>query len=97
MVIRLEPRELADGELRLRPWRAEDVPAIAEACRDPEIARWTRVPDDYTEQDARDFVAASAERRGRGGREGVLRDYVQLKGRRRDCVMFSLLPRDLEG
>jgi RimJ/RimL family protein N-acetyltransferase len=41
----------------LRPWRESDIPAIVEACRDPEIARWTAVPSPYTEEHARDFVA----------------------------------------
>jgi RimJ/RimL family protein N-acetyltransferase len=29
------------------------------------------------------------------GREGLLRSYVEIKGRRLDAVMFSLLPKDL--
>jgi RimJ/RimL family protein N-acetyltransferase len=28
-------------------------------------------------------------------REATLRSYIELKGRRRDAVMFSLLPDDL--
>jgi RimJ/RimL family protein N-acetyltransferase len=28
-------------------------------------------------------------------REGLLRRYMEIKGKRRDCVMFSLLPDDL--
>jgi RimJ/RimL family protein N-acetyltransferase len=47
---------LIDGPTRLRPWRDDDVPDIAEACRDPEIARWTTVPEDYSEADARAFL-----------------------------------------
>lgn len=50
------PAELADGPTRLRPWRDSDVAAVTAACRDPEIARWTRVPDDYSESDARAFL-----------------------------------------
>jgi len=159
----------------LRPWRESDVPAIVEACQDPEIPRWTSVPSPYTEQDARDFVAhgvpgreyqlqlaivdadsdellgsiglfthdegigevgywMAAAARGRGAatravrlvvawgfesygyeriqlhtlpgnraservaekagftREGVLRSYAVMKGRRTDITMFSLLP-----
>jgi RimJ/RimL family protein N-acetyltransferase len=41
----------------LRPWRESDIPAIVEACQDPEIERWTAVPSPYTEDHARDFVA----------------------------------------
>ena len=46
-----------DGVVRLREWRPADVADMAAACRDPEIARWTMVPDDYRESDARAFVA----------------------------------------
>jgi RimJ/RimL family protein N-acetyltransferase len=36
-----------------------------------------------------------AERAG-FSREGILRSYMELTGGRRDCVMFSLLPQELE-
>jgi RimJ/RimL family protein N-acetyltransferase len=49
--------ELADGDLLLRRWRPGDVQAVFEACQDPAIQRWTRVPAPYTLHDARDFVA----------------------------------------
>jgi RimJ/RimL family protein N-acetyltransferase len=52
----------ADGVVALRRWIPADVPAIAAACRDPEIQRWTFVPDDYDEVKARAFVAASSTR-----------------------------------
>jgi RimJ/RimL family protein N-acetyltransferase len=51
---------LSDGELLLRPWDRGDVPAVAAACRDPEIPRWTAVPPDYTERHARDFIGGTA-------------------------------------
>ena len=51
---------LTDGELLLRPWERGDVPAVALACRDPEIPRWTVVPHDYTERHAREFIAGTA-------------------------------------
>jgi RimJ/RimL family protein N-acetyltransferase len=47
---------LIDGPTVLRPWRDSDVRAVAEACRDPDIARFTRVPDPYTEADARAYL-----------------------------------------
>jgi RimJ/RimL family protein N-acetyltransferase len=165
--------KLADGEIALRPPSVEDIPAIVEACQDPEIPRWTRVPSPYTEEDARAFLARGAEgslavvdprteeflgvigvrdigdsvgqigywikreARGRGvatralrlvsawafdalklarlqlvtepeniasqrvaekagfEREGLLRAYAELKGRRPDFYLYSLLPRDL--
>ena len=47
---------LIDGPTLLRPWRDSDAAAVTAACRDPDIARWTRVPDNYTEADARAFL-----------------------------------------
>jgi len=163
---------LDDGVIALRPFSEDDVPAITAACQDPEIARWTLVPEPYTEDDARAFVAGATtayavvdaagdsllgaisldpagdgngqigywvarEARGRGvatralrllsrwglaqggfarvqlltepenvpsqraaeragfTKEGLLRSYAELKGLRRDMLMWSLLPTDL--
>ena len=47
---------LVDGTTALRPWRDSDLAALVEACRDPEIVRWTRVPDNYGETDARAYL-----------------------------------------
>jgi RimJ/RimL family protein N-acetyltransferase len=47
---------LTDGSTLLRPWRDSDLRAVAEACQDEEIARWTSVPDNYGEADARAFL-----------------------------------------
>jgi RimJ/RimL family protein N-acetyltransferase len=40
----------------LRPWRDSDARALARACLDPEIPRWTSVPANYTEADARNYL-----------------------------------------
>jgi RimJ/RimL family protein N-acetyltransferase/nitrite reductase/ring-hydroxylating ferredoxin subunit len=46
-----------DGVIRLRPFRAEDAPAVAAACQDPEIGRWIPlIPVPYSESDARAFI-----------------------------------------
>ena len=179
--ILLPKSNLSDGVVALRGWRREDAPALVEICQDPEIPRWTVVPEPYTEADARGYIAAQADRRaageaapfaivsatsdrvlgsveitlhdwrnGRGEvgywvdsrvrrkgvalravtlvsrwaferlglariellaeppnipsqkvaeaagytREGLLRSYREMKGRRRDFVLFSLLPDD---
>jgi RimJ/RimL family protein N-acetyltransferase len=47
---------LSDGFVLLRPWRGSDVPQMVEACLDPEIPRWTAVPDPYTTADAEAWV-----------------------------------------
>lgn len=52
---------LEDGEILLRPPREDDIPAIVDACQDPEVTRWTRVPSPYTEEDARAFVAGTTD------------------------------------
>jgi RimJ/RimL family protein N-acetyltransferase len=59
---------LGDGEITLRPWRDEDVAPVSAWGRDPTITRWTDVPLDYTEPQAREWAAATEEHRraGRG-------------------------------
>ncbi len=52
------PVRLTDGHVALRPPELRDVPAITEACQDPEIGRWTRVPWPYREEHARAWVEA---------------------------------------
>jgi RimJ/RimL family protein N-acetyltransferase len=47
---------LSDGSIRLRLIAEADLPAIVAACQDPDIARWTHVPDPYTDADARQWV-----------------------------------------
>jgi [ribosomal protein S5]-alanine N-acetyltransferase len=46
---------LSDGVVRLRLMAETDIPAIVEAVQDPEIPRWTRVPDPYGDGDAREW------------------------------------------
>ncbi len=47
---------LADGAVRLRPLREEDVGGVLAGCRDAESLRWTTVPDPYTAADASWYV-----------------------------------------
>jgi RimJ/RimL family protein N-acetyltransferase len=47
---------LVDGPTALRPWRDTDIAPLVRACRDPDISRWTRVPEYYGEADARAFL-----------------------------------------
>jgi len=50
----------------LRPFGPEDVPALVRACQDPEIPRWTRVPESYGESDAREWLASHEPHRQSG-------------------------------
>jgi RimJ/RimL family protein N-acetyltransferase len=54
IVLPAEP--LTDGPTALRPWRDSDMAAIVIACNDPEIARWTNVPEPYGESDALTYL-----------------------------------------
>jgi len=58
----MQPERLDGGTVVLRPLRDEDLQAIVEACQDPEMIRWTTIPQPYGEPHARDFVHAFAER-----------------------------------
>jgi RimJ/RimL family protein N-acetyltransferase len=62
---------LADEAILLRPPSPADVPAIATACADPEIARWTTIPTPYTPAHARRFVAQTR-RWWEAGRTGAV-------------------------
>jgi RimJ/RimL family protein N-acetyltransferase len=56
----------ADG-LRLRAWRESDVPRIVEACSDERTQLWLgRMPNPYTEADARAWLEHQQENRARG-------------------------------
>ena len=54
IVLPAEP--LRDGPTALRGWRETDIDPLVEACRDPEVVRWTRVPDRYGVSDARAYL-----------------------------------------
>jgi RimJ/RimL family protein N-acetyltransferase len=51
------PIVLTDGTVTLRVFEPDDAGAVFAACQDPEIARFLPIPQPYTEEDARHFVA----------------------------------------
>ncbi|MEV2240089.1 GNAT family N-acetyltransferase [Micromonospora sp. NPDC049891] len=57
---RVEPVEIIEEGLVLRPWRATDADAVHRACQDPDIQRWTTVPRPYRPEHAQSFVADRA-------------------------------------
>jgi RimJ/RimL family protein N-acetyltransferase len=63
---------LSDGVVRLRLMAEADLPAIIAASQDPEIPRWTRVPEPYGESEARSWFEQEAEQRARGEQLGLL-------------------------
>ncbi|MEU4676357.1 GNAT family N-acetyltransferase [Micromonospora sp. NPDC023737] len=52
----MEPTEIREDGLLLRPWRAEDAEDVYRACQDPDIQRWTTVPRPYLPEHAHGFV-----------------------------------------
>jgi RimJ/RimL family protein N-acetyltransferase len=64
--VELTVPRLDDGVIALRPPAVDDIDAITEACQDPEIPRWTRVPSPYARAYAVDFVERSTRRWDQG-------------------------------
>ena len=56
MKIVLPAEPPVDRPTALRPWRESDLAAVVVACQDPEIPRWTMVPEPYGEADAREYL-----------------------------------------
>lgn len=48
------------GRVTLRPPREEDIASVYQACQDPTIPAFTRVPSPYFKEHAEDFVRGSA-------------------------------------
>jgi RimJ/RimL family protein N-acetyltransferase len=57
---------LAGAQTLLRVFRVGDAAAIAESCRDPDIPRFTMMPDAMTEAQAREWVERGLEAWPRG-------------------------------
>ncbi|MEU1757762.1 GNAT family N-acetyltransferase [Micromonospora sp. NPDC005223] len=56
----MEPVEIIEDGLLLRPWRAEDADAVHRACQDPDIQRWTTVPRPYLPEHATESVTTTS-------------------------------------
>jgi RimJ/RimL family protein N-acetyltransferase len=53
---------LADGRVRLRPWRHADADDLAAGWADDDVARWNDVPDDSSVEAARRWIGGWRER-----------------------------------
>ena len=56
--VALPEQPLVGEGIALRRWRDDDLAALVAICSDPDVARFTRVPDGYTEADGRAWLAA---------------------------------------
>jgi len=63
----MESVRLVDSDLTLRPWRASDAGGVYRACQDPEIRRWTTLPNPYLPEHARAWVSVVSQRRWANG------------------------------
>ncbi len=59
---------ISDGEVRLRLLADSDLGSLVELVQDPDIPRWTRIPEDYGPADAGEWLT----RQARGREEGTL-------------------------
>lgn len=68
LVLPWPPLHFSDPNVALRPWGASpgDATTLAAAWSDPEIARWTTVPEACTVADAERWVVAEGARRDTG-------------------------------
>lgn len=57
---------LAEGSTLLRAWNEADASELAAAWRDPDIQRWTGVPDRRDEAAATRWINGEQDRRARG-------------------------------
>jgi RimJ/RimL family protein N-acetyltransferase len=62
---------LTDGVISLRRITLADAPAIAEACADPEIPRWTFMPEGLTVPQARDWIERDVATNQFAGQVGI--------------------------
>lgn len=57
---------LSSGRVKLRPFRAEDASCIAVSCQDPEIPKFTMMPERLTEQQALAWIERRSQLQERG-------------------------------
>ncbi len=57
---------LSSGRVTLRPFRAEDASRVAVSCKDPEIPKFTMMPDRLTEQQALAWIERRNQLQERG-------------------------------
>jgi RimJ/RimL family protein N-acetyltransferase len=57
--LRLPDPPLTDGEITLRPHRAEDADAVVEILQEPDISKWTLVPFPYRHEHFHEWLEGS--------------------------------------
>jgi RimJ/RimL family protein N-acetyltransferase len=85
---------LGEDEIALRPWEDADLDAMVAICRDPDVARFTRVPDPYSEADAGAWIDAQPGRLETG--EGLTLAITAAAGSPVGSVGLRIDPGDRE-
>ena len=67
-ILALLQNQAQTTQVGLRPWGAgeHDPEALAAAWADPDVTRWTQVPEDHDADAARTWIRGEEERRARG-------------------------------
>jgi RimJ/RimL family protein N-acetyltransferase len=86
----MEPVEIREADLLLRPWRAEDADVVFRACQDPDIQRWTPTPQPYLREHAEEFVG---EQSTRAWAEGTAARFAVLDAGGEEPVGYTGLVR----
>lgn len=84
--IELPSDPLRLGATALRPWSDRDLDQLVQACQDPEIVRFTRVPPGYTERDGREYLAS----RRAAASEGTAASMAIVAGADPDRLLGSV-------
>ncbi len=75
----MNPVTLADGTVRLRPHRRADVDDAVRMCHDPDMVRWTTIPQPFERRHAQDFMLHTVPD---GWRSGALAGWaIEADGR----------------
>jgi RimJ/RimL family protein N-acetyltransferase len=72
---------LSDRRLLLRPFAPADIPAVYEACQDPDIERWTSIQSPYRHSDAEMFVSELVPAGWAAGTEATFGVFERESGR----------------
>lgn len=81
-----EQPTIPGADLLLRPWRPADVDQVADACQDPLIGRFTRIPQPYRLQDAVAFIDGSPQ----AWRDRTAATFAAVDPSEEDTVLVSV-------
>jgi RimJ/RimL family protein N-acetyltransferase len=57
---------LADDVVALRPFTLDDVDWVTDGCQDPDVTRFTGIPEPYSSDDAREWIGTHADSQASG-------------------------------